>query len=106
MSHLIDINELFTLLESRGLVIVSRQELLDSDDLAQRKLERMQAEFLKKPALTFKQVIDAQLLTVTTKQGIVSMIDRGKFKPGEIYENKDKRRMILTSAIKRLRYGN
>lgn len=99
---LIDVNEFMKTLEARGLVIVSATEF-EAGHLM--KLEAKRKQYLKKSSLTFKEVLELKLLPVTTKQGIENWIKTGKIKEGETFLSNEGKRMMLTSALKRLGYA-
>lgn len=86
-------------LRSEGLVIVA---LADMELIHSARLNKMRMAYLAKTALTFKQIIDAELLPVKSKQGIESWIERGQIKPGEVMKSTNGTRKILVSALKRL----
>jgi len=101
----IDAAEFMNHLKKHDLVIVSRSELLDSDVL---KIKLGRCDAMNRKAVTFKEIIDLQLLPLTSKNGIQSWIDNGKIKVTEVFTERSgkKRRMIMTSAIIRLGYVN
>lgn len=101
MQGLVKIQDFMNHLKAEGLVIVRGDELVNHKEAALRNLQR---KYMKKVAITYKQVIDAQLLPVTSKQSIQRWVDTGKFKKGEVYETSKGVRMIMTSAIVRLGY--
>lgn len=86
-------------LKAEGLVLVNASELAE---LKMLELQDKRRRYLRQPALTFKQILDAKLLPVTSKKGIESMIDRGNIKQDEVLRPKGGTRKILTSALKRL----
>jgi len=99
--QLINIAEFVSYLKSEGLVIVRGDELVNQQASALRLLQR---KYMKKDSLTFKQVIDAQLLPVKAKKTIQRWYDEGKIKKGEVISTSKGVRMIMTSAIRRLGY--
>jgi len=88
-------------LKAEGLVIVRGDELANHKEAS---LKVLQKKYMKKKSLTFKEILDAELLPVKSKQGIESWINRGHIKPAEVGEAKNGVRFILTSAIRRLGY--
>ncbi len=91
--------ELIQHMKSEGLVLVNASELAELKVL---QLQEMRRRLLRMPALTYKQILDAQLLPVTTKKGIESWIATGKIKEGEVLRPNKGTRKIVTSALKRL----
>lgn len=99
---LIDANEFMKTLQEKGLLIVSAAEFEAGHIL---KLEAKRKLMLKRPSLTFKEVLDLKLLPITTKTGIENWIKTGKIKETEIMISKEGKRMILTSALYRMGYA-
>jgi len=87
-------------LQENNLVIIPKNEL----NTSQVSFEMMRKLLMKNTNLTFKQVLDHKLLPLTSKQGIESWITRSKIKKDEVFTDKDGKRRILTSAIRRLGY--
>ena len=96
----IDANEFMETLLAKGLVIVSVKELQASKEIDRNRL-------MRRKALSLSEIVRANLLPLKTVKGIADWIRTGKIKPGETYQEKSgyKRVMVLTSAIKRLGYG-
>ncbi|WP_281321987.1 hypothetical protein [Flavobacterium aestivum] len=88
-------------LQSMGLIIVSAREFEASKDLDRKRM-------MRKKALSLKEIVDFKLLPLKSKKGVESWISRGKIKSDEIFQEQtgQKRIMVLTSAIKRLGYGD
>ena len=86
--------------QSRGYVLVPIVEH------EQAELAVMQKKYLRRKALTLKEVVDAQLLHNAKSKSTLERLIRDKktFKPGEVFPGTDKRKTIkiLVSAIKRL----
>lgn len=96
----IDANEFIETLLAKGLVIVSVKELQASKDIDRNRL-------MRRKALSLSEIVRANLLPLKTVKGIADWIAKGKIKPGETFQEASgyKRVMVLTSAIKRLGYG-
>lgn len=97
----IDANEFIETLKSHGLVIVSVREYEATKDVFRKKL-------MRRTALSLSEIADNNLLPLRNKKGVNDWILSGKIKPAETYreESGKKRVMVLTSAIKRLGYGD
>lgn len=99
--NLVSIDDFMARLEDEGYVLVKGSELYL---LKEMKLAALQKKYMKRTSLTFKEILEAELLPVATKKGIESWIDRGKIKDTEVVPG-DVRR-ILTAAIRRLGYDD
>lgn len=82
-----------------GLIIVEAAQLEEGKQVAQRELRR---RCLRKTTLTFKEVLDAGFLPLTSKQGIENWIKSGKIKENEVLRPAKGQRKLLTSALVRL----
>lgn len=91
--------DFMNMLRSEGLVIVSIKDYESGKEMHRRKL-------LKRKSLTIKEIVDHHLLPLESKTGVEHWITQGKILPEEVYYEKNNRRMILTSAIKRLGYAD
>ena len=98
-AKLVDINDFMSVLQERGLLIVSAAEFEVGKNLKRKQL-------MKRKALSLKEIIDHKLLPIGSKEGLNKWVRNGKIKPDETYVESEgmKRIMILTSAIKRLGY--
>lgn len=92
--------EFIETLKLHGLVIVSVKEFEAGKDMVRKKL-------LRRRSLSLKEIADNNLLPLSNKKTVNDWILSGKIKPDETYreETGKKRVMVLTSAIKRLGYG-
>lgn len=96
----INANEFITMLESRGLVIISKVDFELGKQIARKNI-------LKRNSLTLKEIVDHELLPLKSKKGVNDWIENGTIKEGEVIRNIGNKNMIrvLTSAIKRLGYA-
>lgn len=95
----ISADEFIETLTQRGLCIVSVEEFEAGKDLARRRI-------MKRNVVTIKEIVDHNLLPLTTKRGVEGWITSGKIKADEVIRESHgkKRSLVLTSAITRLGY--
>lgn len=88
-------------LRKDGMAIVRTEEL---EEIRQVKLAALRREYLKRRALTLKEIIDAQLLPRgRSRTSLMRLINDTKtFKKGEAFQNSKDEWMITTGAIKRI----
>lgn len=96
------LNQFINHLKSEGLVIVSVKDLQAIASAPRNTVHDVRATLLRKKWLTFNEVLQLQLLKQKSRWGIQNLIDRGVIKPDETYKLKNNRRMVATSAIKRI----
>jgi len=89
-------------LETKGLAIVPKGMI---EDVNERRLNRQRKTLMANKAVTLKEIIDARLLPLQSKQGVRSWIESGKILPTETYVNENGLVMVMTAAIKRLGYA-
>ena len=98
--EIIRVKEFMDHLRDNNLVIVSRRDYENGENVAKAELAEMQKKLLKKDAIGVGQVVRAKLLKgYTSVNGIKLSKD---FKEGEMYKNSKGHIMICTSAIKRI----
>lgn len=96
----IDANDFIETLKAQGLVIVSAKEFEANKDIERNRL-------MRRKSLSLSEIVKAKLLPLQTVKGVRGWILSGKIKENEYYQEASgyKRVMVLTSAIKRLGYG-
>ena len=102
MEGLINVSEFMDHLKANDLVIVSRKDLLLH---TVTKRELLRKDLLKRKWLTLREIIEAELLPLKTKQGIRDWITSGKIKAAEVMKNSQGSLLISFSAIERLGYN-
>lgn len=98
----IPVKDFLNHLKENGLVIGKA-----SDFVANRTfdLQVKRSNLKKKKAVTLKEILDAKIISQTSKRTINRWIESGKIHEGEWYKcAKTNRVMILTSALVRLGY--
>ena len=101
MEGLVKISELVDFLKANNLVIVSKTDFAAVTD---EDLNLLRVRMLKKRAVTIAEIVNAKLLPLTSKQGVLHWINNEIIKPDEVYKNHVGKIYVLTSAIKRLGY--
>lgn len=101
MEGLVKISELVDYMKANNLVIVSKSEFAAVTD---EDLNLLRARMLKKRSVTIIEIVQAKLLPLNSKQGVLHWIRNGIIKPDEVYKDKVGKLYVLTSAIKRLGY--
>jgi hypothetical protein len=98
-TKLVDVNDFMSVLQERGLLIVSAAEFEAGKMTARKKL-------IRKKALSLSEIVKNNFLPVRTTKVLADWIASGKIKSTEWYQeqNGHKKIMILTSAVKRLGY--
>lgn len=84
MEGVINTKEFMNELESRGLLVV---RAIDLENLIYRKgqsVNELREKCLKKKALTFKEIIDAQFFDIKSKGTLKYWCETGKFRPEEV----------------------
>ena len=96
----INANDFITMLETRGLVIISKVDFELGKQIARKNI-------MKRNSLTVKQIVDHELLPLKSKKGVMDWIANGKIHESEVIREIGNKNMIrvLTSAIKRLGYA-
>lgn len=96
----IDANQFIEMLQAKGLVIVSASEFQLNKHIIRKKM-------MKRESVTLKEIVDNNLLPLTSKKGVLHWIESGKIHEKEVIRNVGNNNMIrvLTSAIKRLGYA-
>ena len=95
-----ELTEFMDHLKQNDLIIVSRNDYENGVNIEAAKKQAIQNKLLNKPALTLYQVVQNKLTHYTSIRGLAASKD---FKPGEMYLNKKGVRMVVTSAILRIR---
>lgn len=89
-------------LKREGLLIVPKQEW--EERAVANDLTKLQQRMLKKLALTYNEILKAQLLPVTSRQAIDYWVKNGKIKENEFLPKTPSHpKRVLTIAIQRLR---
>lgn len=91
-------------LKAEGLVLASASELEAAKQLRLRERQRV---LMRRKAISFADAVDAQLVSVKTRSGLVEWVKSGKLtEMVDCYqEPKGKKQwMILTAAVRRLGY--
>jgi hypothetical protein len=103
MEAMINTKEFMNELESRGLLVV---RAIDLENLIYRKgqgVNELREKCLKKKALTFKEIIDAQFFDIKSKNTLKYWCDQGKIRPEEvIIDEQTGVRRVLTIAVIRI----
>lgn len=97
---LVNVTEFMDHLKQNDLVIVSRSDYENGVNIEMAKELVEQQKLLKKPALSLYEVVQNKLTHYTSIKGLA---DSTYLKPGEIYKSKKGVRMVVTSAIERIR---
>jgi len=108
MEGFINADEFIDALSRRGLVIVSVSNFETFVVKKKATIKEKQAIFLKKKALTFKEIIDAEFFDVTSKNTFRYWIKTGRIMEDEHFiSEKNGKHYVLTIAVLRLlRYDN
>lgn len=102
----INAGQFLDMMKAERLVLVPEEmlsRLLANDK--QADLRDMQKRYMRRSALTYKEIIEARLLPLKSKQGIEKWIRAKIIKDTEVLRPTGKPRKILTSAIRRLGYA-
>jgi hypothetical protein len=98
----INIKDFVNYLRHNDLVIINRKELTDLEYV---KVQMAKTAALKKPWLSLKEIVDAQLVPgIRSKQGLREWIKSGKIKEGQYAKNDKGEIRILTSVVKTFSY--
>lgn len=84
MAEFVNISDFMNHLKQNDLVIVSRQELLEQEHI---KVALIRDRIERKRWLTIKEIVDAELLPVRTKQAVLQWIKTERIKPKYVSKN-------------------
>lgn len=101
MEGVVNIKDFVQYLEQNNLVVVDKKLF---DTVVQEDLQVKRSRLLKQPSITLREIIDAKLLPLSTKQSVRHWIKNEIIKPNEVLKMKNGQIKILSSAIKRLGY--
>lgn len=101
MEGFVNIKDFVQYLEQNNLVVVDKKLF---DTVVQEDLQVKRSRLLKQPSITLREIIDAKLLPLSTKQSVRHWIKNEIIKPNEVLKAKNGQIKILSSAIKRLGY--
>jgi len=104
LDGIINISQFINHLKKEGLIIVSKADYEQKINFTSTRLRDLQKKYLSKEYLTFKQILEAKLLPITSRQSINNWIDKGIFLDGEAFRGSDGKMKIITSAIVRIRH--
>ncbi|MFD1292669.1 hypothetical protein ACFQ5N_02365 [Lutibacter holmesii] len=96
----INVSEFMDHLKENNLLIVSRSDYENGENVANAKLLKKQKSLLNKPAVTPYEMVKYKLTHYNSITGIKAS---QLFKPGEMYHNSKGKLMVVTSAVKRIR---
>ena len=98
--RLVDIDEVLTAFEERGLVVISKEELRIQELLQKRDRDKAVKMLLSNDSLSPGDIVKHKLLHFTSAEGVkVSKL----FREGEIFKNSEGKTRVTVEAIKRLR---
>ena len=96
----VDVNEFMDHLKDNNLVIVSKNDYENGVNVQMAKTKALHKKLLNKSALSLYEVIKHKLTNYTSIEGLAASKE---VKPGEIFINNKGTRMIVASAILRIR---
>lgn len=98
--NVIEVPVFMEFLKENGLMIGKASDFVGKKEF---DLNVHRANITKKKAVTLKEVLDAKILPVKTKNGLNYWIEQEKFKDGETYKcAKTNKTMIMVSALQRM----
>jgi len=99
MKEVVELNNFMKHLKDNDLMIVRKDDYLKKKEL---ELTRIQRAFFRRRDATFKQVIDANVVNVTTKQSLLNWLKAGIIRESEHFKNSKGINMVRVKGIERI----
>jgi len=99
MKEVVELNDFVKHLKDNDLMIVRKDDYLKKHDL---ELTHIQRAFFRRKNVTFKQIIDAKVVKVTTKQALLYWLKKGTIRKDEHFKNSKGENIIRVEGIKRI----
>jgi len=99
MKEVVELNTFMKHLKDNDLMIVRKDDYLKKKDL---ELTRIQRAFFRKKNVTFKEIIDAKIVNVSSKQALLYWLKAGIIRKDEHFKNSEGKNIVRVEGIVRI----
>ncbi len=99
MKEVVELNGFMKHLKDNDLMIVRKDDYFKKKDI---ELTRIQRAFFRKKNVTIREIIEAKVVKVTTKQALLYWLKKETIRKDEHFKNSKGENMVRVEGIKRI----